>query len=509
MENDRQLLARLVDAHDVASIVPRLQPEILHRVIQTCGLEDCSELVALATPEQLTRILDVDIWRSGGSGDEELDVNRFGVWLEVLMECGAPVAAQKLLGLDIDLIIAGLARHTAVFDGAAVSSYITLDGEQVAGRVFEQPTCKIGGYVIEARRASAWDAIVRLLAFLDSEHPQYFGRLMRGCVRLSDGSREADGFHDLLEDREQDLFDLAGEREARRDKQGFVSPAQARAFLQTARQLDIADDQPAVSAVARAYFRTAAAPLEEDDDSAREPEVAPPESDSAAGGVVDVLREAGLLMEQPRALLPPADGESARLMSITTFLESHVVSAEEAAFLANTLIAGCSLRGRAFTPREASDAVIAICNLGLENWPERWREHGLLDAFQVGWMILHRDICVFVAKRLIGIIADIRCQDRDIQFQLRALRRELIRHGRDGAPWRARNALDVMMMLDAPAWAALVGLIDECPVMHAALDPAGRSVRSIPADAFQFISENSQIAIVREFVERLPSMLTG
>jgi len=28
---------------------------------------------------------------------------------------------------------------------------------------------------------------------------------------------------------------------------------------------------------------------------------------------------------------------------------------------------------------------------------------------------------------------------------------------------------DVIAILDTPAWAALLGLIDECPVLHAAL----------------------------------------
>ena len=38
-----------------------MPPELLHRVITTCGLEDCTEVVALATPGQLARILDIDI----------------------------------------------------------------------------------------------------------------------------------------------------------------------------------------------------------------------------------------------------------------------------------------------------------------------------------------------------------------------------------------------------------------------------------------------------------------
>ena len=257
MARSRPLLERLLNRPDLPQVVPRLPPDILHRVIQVCGLEDSAEFVALATPAQLRRILDVDLWHGRTAGaDELLDVDRFGVWLEVLMQSGAAVAAEKLIGLDPDLVVTGFSRHTAVFDHAAVSSFTTLDGEEVPGRVSNgTPRAEIGGYVIEARRTSAWETIVDLLAFLQTEHPEYFHRLMRGCVRLSSGPREADGLHSLLTDTEQDVFDLASDRETRREQQGYVTPAQARAFMQEARHLQLELERPPHSPLSRAYFR--------------------------------------------------------------------------------------------------------------------------------------------------------------------------------------------------------------------------------------------------------------
>ncbi len=175
MAKSETLLQRLLNAPDLTTIVPQLQPEVLHRVIQTCGLEDCAEFVALATPGQLARILDIDIWsvRTPGT-DEQFDADRFGLWMAVLMEAGADVAAEKVLGLDIELVIAGLVQHAAAFDRAAVSSYTTLDGDDMPGRVLNRgPVSEVGGYVLEARRtSSAWDSIVELLAFLDAAHPR-------------------------------------------------------------------------------------------------------------------------------------------------------------------------------------------------------------------------------------------------------------------------------------------------------------------------------------------------
>src|SRR5262249_51038581 len=109
----RTVLDRILDTPRVEHVVPRLQPELLHRVIESCGLEDCGQLVVMATPEQLTRIFDLDLWRSAQPGmDEQFDADRFGVWLEVLAEVGPSIAAQKITEMDADLVTVGLAQHS-------------------------------------------------------------------------------------------------------------------------------------------------------------------------------------------------------------------------------------------------------------------------------------------------------------------------------------------------------------------------------------------------------------
>ena len=518
MATSETLLQRLLNAPDLTKIVPQLQPEVLHRVIQTCGLEDCVEFVALATPGQLARILDIDIWRVRTPGtDEQLDADRFGLWMAVLMEAGADVAAEKVIGLDIELVIAGLVQHAAAFDRAAVSSYTTLDGDDMPGRAMNRgPVSEVGGYVLEARRtSSAWDSIVELLAFLCAEHPKYFHRLMREWVRLSDDPRVEDGCDDLLDDDAQDMFDLAADREVRRERQGYVTPAQAHAFLTGGRDLRLGADRPAPSAIARAYFRAIESALTTEDNVRHEAFQALIESTPAApsilepSGVVEVLREAGVLEAQPRALLGAAAQQTSRLSWIEVHVASHPASSEELAYLANAIVAGCSIQGRAFTAQEAGDGAVAICNLGLENWPPHWSDPDLVSAFQVGWTVLHRDVGMYVAQHLIDVLAGVRCSDRDIQLRLDGLRHELMQGVRNREPWRARDALDVILMLDAPSWAALLALIDECPVIHAALDAPRQRRRTINPAGFAFISQNSQIAGVREFMASLPSALTG
>jgi hypothetical protein len=548
---ERGLLARILETPQVARAVPRLRPELLHRVIQTCGLEDCSDLVALATPRQLEQIFDADLWRPARPGlDEQLDADRFGVWLDVLMEAGAAVAAQKLVAMDVDFVTAALAQHLRVFDQAAVAPLVA-DEEAVAesGRAAAGVQCEVGSYLVEARRTAAWDTIVALLLFLDEEHPDYFHRVMGGVRRLSNSGRELDGLDDLLADPEQALFDRALDRDRRREKLGFVSPAQARAFLQSSRL--VRPDQPTApmgSPVAGGYFRAIAstppAGADADPGSGRPAAAAgspsPPEDASEAiAAVAGVLAGAGVLTPQPRALLEAPQG-STRLARIQAHLQFARDAAplaaearmEEFAYLANTIAAGCSVQARPFTEREASTAVLAICNLGLENWPCHWLpargagaaavdmgtalpddflvDRDLVGVFQVGWTVLHHDVCMWAAERLIGVLAGLRCRDREIQSGLDALRAEMTRHWRAGTPWYARDALDVMAMLDMPAWATMLGLIDECPVVHAGIAASqGSGQRKIDPNRFDFISENSQIAAVRQFMQTLPETLLG
>jgi hypothetical protein len=106
------------------------------------------------------------------------------------------------------------------------------------------------------------------------------------------------------------------------------------------------------------------------------------------------------------------------------------------------------------------------------------------------------------------VLTRLRYDDREIQAGLDALRIEMAQHWRAGAPWRARDALDVIAILDMPAWATLLGLLDECPVLHAGVGTSRDSrTRAVSASAFEFIAENRQIASVREFMRSLPETL--
>ena len=91
---------------------------------------------------------------------------------------------------------------------------------------------------------------------------------------------------------------------------------------------------------------------------------------------------------------------------------------------------------------------------------------------------------------------------------LAGLRAQLVRHCRAGTPWGARDALDVLASVDLLAWTALLGLIAECPVVHAALETRpGSGVRAVDPGDFRFIAGDDQLRAVREFLAELPARL--
>ena len=445
-------------------------------------------------------MFDLDLWRPARPGlDEQFDAERFGVWIEVLVEAGADIAAAKLAQMPLEQLIAGFSHHARVYDSATLSPYD------------RTPGAELGGYRVVARRDEAWNAIVTVLMALDQLHHHEFHRLMAALRSLSNSRPEIDGLHPLLENSGQMMLDIAKERERRREKHGFASPADARAFLQLSRAVR-PGVRPPPNPIASAYFR------------AIEPMAASDQPDSPADDiaeVIELLAHDGVLPQQaPRALLNAAQEPSpprlTRMYAQMQFMFERDQAAyrernAELAYLANVLIAGCSIQSRAFTAKEASDAVVAACNVGLEHMPglpdDYLIGHDLIGVFQVGWTTLHKDVAVHAAKTLIDVLADVRSADDEVQTALNMLRVQMRKQVKAGTPWRAESALEVIAILDKPAWAALAGLIAECPVMHAAIAAHGSGALTIDASAYEFISDKTQTATVRAYLDALPATL--
>jgi hypothetical protein len=529
--SDFTVLARITDTPHLARAVPLLRPDVLHAVIAHYGLQDCGDLVALATPQQLSAVFDLDLWKAPRAGaTEQFDPARFCEWLEVLVDAGAEMAADRLAQQDVALVVAGLSPAITVWDPVVFYPVI----EQTGADAVQNPGrelgvhAEIGGHIVVARETAAWDAIVDVLLALDERHPAIFHRIMRACSKLSDSGRELDGLDDLLPDAAQHRFDLDIAREARRERVGFLAPEHARAFLASARHVSLAAGPPVSDAVFAAYQCSVTEASETEEHSETESvgahgqHDARPETSTAVARVMEVLHSAGVVADAPRPLLAGAPDDASPLNAA---LKEYVRSRAEAddaestaldqelAFLANALVAGCSVQSRRFSRREAADAVAATCNLGLECWPQHWPESStqrLVTVFQVGWSVVHREISLAAADGVLDALDNLQINDPQLQFGLRVLGRELRKERAAGTPWRACERLENLSPLDLPAWAALTSLFDECPVMLANVSaPRDRPALTLNPSEFQFVAERQHVAAIHEFLRSLPALLTG
>ena len=507
------------------SVVRDLAPETLHALVRHHGLDAAADLVAAATPEQLKAVFDIDLWRPSPSGhDQRFDADRFGEWVEALVDSDEVLAARTIAALDEGLVITGLSRYVRVFDPAALLMPVSEDeAADLDLPAFTGLSREICGYVVRASRTDTWDAIVALLFALAEHHPARFNDLMCGCRRLSNSRPEIDGLDDLLMAPEQVLHDVAAERDRRRSLQGYVSAADAAAFLQMARQRRNPAGVPGTAnPIVAASFRAAAEDAEPVSTNRQEPvgrtESSDAESRESFEALDALLEDAGLLTGRPRGLLPASQDDSPRPARMEALLR-HLADGDEIAlaarsrelaFLANVLAAGCPVQARAFTTQEASEAAIAICNLGLEHWPvpdSFLADNDLIAPFEAGWATLH-ELGMFVARRLIDALADLRSVDDEVQAGLQSLRRELLRECGNGTPWRGHASLEVMAMLDMPVCVSLQALVAECPVLPDALTAMlERRTRAISPTAFEFISTTQQIQKVRTFAGALLEIL--
>ena len=428
------LLRRLLDDPGLVAGVRALEPRVLAGLVDRIGLEDAGELVALATTEQLTAVLDEHLWHAARPGGEErLDPARFALWLEVLLEAGESFAARRVAELDEDLITLALHQLVHVIDMDRLA--VEMAGREedhdaiLLDKALEStPHEEIGQHRVIARRHHGWDTIVAILVALDVEHHDLVERLLE---RLAHASAEViddgGGLHQVLSAAEELAGDAAAARDDRRAAEGHVSASDAASFLALARgpigEAELAPGAPP-DPVTRAYFREwrprpraveAAAERRDAERGAPTPgaERGAPTPGAAERGeatrgasgaegarLVEVLREAGVI-EGAQPLL--GEGRAVRGAAFRAALaglaatdpDRHGRVMAELRYLANVLVAGCPLAGRRFRPLEAAEAAIAACNLGLEERPgTSLAGTGAVTLFRIGWHVLHREVVV-------------------------------------------------------------------------------------------------------------------
>ena len=363
--SSRKLLTRLLDQPQLVALVQSLPAASLLRLIDEIGLEDAGEIVALATVEQLTRIFDDDLWRSPKPGhDEHFDGARFGLWLEVMLEAGAPFAAAKLAEMSEDLLAVAFESRVLVVDLDELTlQYLDEQLEKVIeGGLYAD----FDRFRVIARATEGWDALSSALAALDDHQPD---TLLRLLGRLAESAAEwidlNGGLYDVLTSAEMFESDAAAERDDRRARSGHVSPASARAFLAlptvsttgTRHEIEALLAEPR-DAITRAYFRELDSPIL---GAPKTPAPADPLS-NLAGGPSDLFSELLPDLRPDIPLLPPSPAENLLRRALAHLPEPELETRLlELTYLANVLVTAHQLR-----PLEAAEAAMARCSLGLE-----------------------------------------------------------------------------------------------------------------------------------------------
>jgi hypothetical protein len=225
------LLVKLLDDPQLPEKIRSASPDKLALWIKEIGLEDSGEIIAFATAEQIEQIFDLDLWSPLSSGGDELfDSDRFGVWLELLSEIGFKKAADKVVELEEDFLTMSLSSLAWVAEtdwlGEGCEEDPRLEKLMESKLYFE-----IDRFTLFSRNEQNWDTFISVLVEMDSRYSHHLHRILKRCSGLLENESDSDGLYNVLSTDEQLADDVAYEREKRREEQGYVSPANARAFL--------------------------------------------------------------------------------------------------------------------------------------------------------------------------------------------------------------------------------------------------------------------------------------
>ena len=505
VRQSRELLRHILDTPELPAVIQRLDAEVLTKLIRHVGLEDSAEIVSLATAEQLKGVLDEDLWHSKAPGlDETFDSERFGLWLEIMMESGSAFAACKVMELDEDLVALGLCGLVLVLDLHDPILRFGRD-EYTDDPIVEKAldgslNMEFDRYLVISKNESSWDAICALMAALNELDYETMVRLLNRCCWASgEEIEENGGLYHVLTDGEMLEEDVSSERKERREKKGFVTPTSAAVFLSQARSTALTEIVAAetIDPITGAYFRAIESEAESADRSRRGDETS--EKGSSGSIQTKVVQLAQTIQDADE--LPTSDQQLlgydgagswdhllplARAMEAINQTDPNLFSQRlrEFSYLSNTLISGCKFQGRAFRPKEAAEAAFSACNLGSEYlllkdaksesdrsvdlFTDLLKVHHLVKLFQVGWKILFENVALHTAKRVLEFIHQQKGGMKDPQqtremARLIHLLRSCISSGR---PWDFQDQMDdLQVFLDGGTTAAITALMQPYPTL--------------------------------------------
>jgi hypothetical protein len=105
----------LLNAKQAADLVPQLHPQELYLTINEVGPESASEILNLASPEQITLLLDLDCWE-----EDRLSPVLSLHWLEMLQAIDETSICRLIREMDTELLALMLKKHMTIIHGIEV-----------------------------------------------------------------------------------------------------------------------------------------------------------------------------------------------------------------------------------------------------------------------------------------------------------------------------------------------------------------------------------------------------
>jgi hypothetical protein len=382
------LLVRILERPGLIAALRELPGAVLGKLIDRIGLEDAGELVALASTAQLERIFDDDLWRAErAGGDEMFRPERFALWLRVMLEGGEELLVQRLCELPEDLLALAVHRLVLVLDMDVLEEQLAPADEEAETLERALETSVVEEWEefrVIARDPDVWDDVWSALLSLDREHHDRLRAILEQCCAMSTEYISGQGgLYQVLTAAEMLDSDVAAARDDRRVAEGFVSPADARAFLELARRGSASDERDPIT---RAYFRALERPRL--DDSPKRAAGGPTPNRGTELATADARELAALLQEAevvaPATAQPlPAltDGSDARAAAkqqlVAPLFEQAMTDLRardpglyetrvgELGYLANVWLAGGAHEGRRSRSVEALEVVLRTCEAGM------------------------------------------------------------------------------------------------------------------------------------------------
>ncbi len=102
----------IINAQHIEKLVPQLHPQELYLTINELGAEYSTELLMLASPEQLTTLLDLDCW-----DNDNLSPVLSLYWLELLLGTGEEQICQVIRQMEPEILALFLKKHLFIIRG--------------------------------------------------------------------------------------------------------------------------------------------------------------------------------------------------------------------------------------------------------------------------------------------------------------------------------------------------------------------------------------------------------